>query len=71
LGVCIEISSIFASNKGTTLKFLSAYYGIPLEQCIVFGDGDNDVLGLRKALFGFAVKNASLSAKLCARRVLK
>ncbi|MDE7433894.1 MAG: HAD-IIB family hydrolase [Mycoplasmoidaceae bacterium] len=62
----IEINSIF-SSKGMALKYLSSYYGIPLENCIAFGDGDNDSEMLRSAHYGYAMKNGSMSAKLSAR----
>jgi hydroxymethylpyrimidine pyrophosphatase-like HAD family hydrolase len=66
LGTVIEINSIF-SSKGTALKYLSSYYGIPLENCLAFGDGDNDSEMLRTAFFGFAMHNGSTTAKLSAR----
>lgn len=62
----IEINSIF-SSKGMALKYISAYYGIPLEKCITFGDGDNDAEMLRSALFSFAMKNGSTTCKLSAK----
>lgn len=65
-GTIIEINSIF-SSKGMALKYLSSYYGIPLENCIAFGDGDNDSEMLRSAHFGYAMKNGSTTAKLSAR----
>lgn len=68
LGTIIEINSIF-SSKGTALKYLSAYYGIPLENCLAFGDGDNDAEMLRTAFFSYAMKNGSTTAKLSARYV--
>lgn len=70
IGNVIEINSIF-SNKGMALKFLSSYYGIPLERCIAFGDGDNDIEMLNKAYYGFAMKNACNSAKFAARFLCK
>lgn len=66
LGQIIEINSIF-STKGTALKFLSSYYGIPLDRCMTFGDGDNDHEMLTKAYYGFAMRNGSTTAKLSAR----
>lgn len=68
LGTIIEINSIF-SSKGTALKYLSAYYGIPLENCLAFGDGDNDAEMLRTAFFSYAMKNGTTTAKLSARYV--
>lgn len=68
LGTIIEINSIF-SSKGMALKYLSAYYGIPLENCLAFGDGDNDAEMLRTAFFSYAMKNGTTTAKLSARYV--
>jgi hydroxymethylpyrimidine pyrophosphatase-like HAD family hydrolase len=62
----IEINSIF-SSKGTALKYLSSYYGIPLDSCVAFGDGDNDAEMLRKAFYGYAMKNGSPTSKLSSR----
>ncbi len=65
-GTIIEINSIF-SSKGMALKYLSSYYGIPLENCFAFGDGDNDSEMLRTAHYGHAMKNGTMTAKLSAR----
>jgi len=51
------------------LRYLSSYYGIPLENCFAFGDGDNDAEMLKTAYFGFAMKNASNTAKLIAKNI--
>ena len=68
--VIIEINGTFAS-KENALEFLCSYYGIPLEQCICFGDGDNDVGMLSKAVWGFSLKNASPAARLASRYMTK
>lgn len=65
-GNIIEINSDFASKRNA-LKFLSSYYGIPQENCIALGDGDNDASMLDYATWGFAMKNASQAARLSAR----
>ncbi len=65
-GSIIEINSDFASKRNA-LKFLSSYYGIPPENCIALGDGDNDASMLDYATWGFAMKNASQAARLSAR----
>lgn len=70
LGTVIEINSIF-SSKGTTLKYLSSYYGIPLERCMSFGDGDNDAEMLRTSYHSFAMQNATTTAKLSASKMTK
>ncbi len=69
-GEIIEINSIY-SNKGNALKYLSSYYGIPLDRCIAFGDGDNDVEMLSKAKYGFAMKNGTKATKLLSRHITK
>ncbi|MBO7084573.1 HAD hydrolase family protein [bacterium] len=61
---------MFAS-KLTALKFFSSYYGIKLENCIVFGDSNNDVPMLQKAGYSFAMKNANVSAKLAAKYIAR
>lgn len=65
-GSIVEINSDFASKRNA-LKFLSSYYGIPKENCIAIGDGDNDASMLSYASWGFAMKNASQAARLSAR----
>jgi HAD superfamily hydrolase (TIGR01484 family) len=70
LGTIIEINSIF-SSKGTALKYLSSYYGIPIENCIAFGDQDNDANMLTKANYSYAMKNGSTTAKLSAKYMTK
>lgn len=69
-GIIIEINSQFAC-KGTSIDFLSNYYGIPFDNCISFGDGDNDVEMLSTAGHGFAMKNATMTAKIHARYITK
>ena len=69
-GIVVSISSVFAS-KLTALKFFSSYYGIKLENCIVFGDSNNDVTMLQKAGYSFAMKNANVSAKLAAKYIAR
>ena len=70
LGIILEINSIF-STKGRSLKYLSSYYGISLSNCISFGDGDNDTDMLQNARFGFAMKNATITAKLYSHYITK
>ena len=69
-GIIIEINSRFAT-KGKTLEFLSSYYGISLEHCIAFGDGDNDAEMLQTATYGYAMRNATMTAKLYSRLITK
>lgn len=69
-GTVIEINSIF-SNKGTTLKFLSSFYAIPLQNCFSFGDGENDLEMIRIINKGYALKNSSHVIKLSSRLITK
>ena len=66
----VEISTKF-STKGTALSYLSNYYSIPLEQCIAFGDSDNDAEMLRTAIYSFAMANGTVPAKLSAHYITK
>ncbi len=59
--LCVEINSQFA-NKGTALKYLSAYYGIPLARTIAIGDGSNDLGMLKEAGIGVAMKQGHAEA---------
>ncbi|WP_052664050.1 Cof-type HAD-IIB family hydrolase [Mycoplasmoides alvi] len=67
-GNIIEINTKFA-NKGNAIDFLMSYYGISMDSTISFGDGENDIELLRKARFGYAMKNGSSAAKLVARYI--
>lgn len=68
--IVVSISSIFAS-KLTALKFFSSYYGVRLENCIVFGDSNNDVPMLNKAGYSYAMKNGNTSAKLASKYITR
>ena len=70
LGYVVEINTKFAT-KGTALDFLSNYYSIPKENCIAFGDGDNDDEMLNTASYGYAMMNGSVTAKLAASYITK
>ncbi len=67
-GIVIEINSQFAC-KGKSLEFLSSYYGITLDRCLSFGDGDNDVEMLTSSCHSYAMKNASEAPKVYARYI--
>lgn len=41
------------------MKLLAAYYNIPMERTISFGDGENDIEMLAEAKHGVAMLNAS------------
>lgn len=70
IGTVIEINSTFG-DKGVALKYLSSYYGIPMDMTLSFGDGDNDINLLNTAKYGFAMKNAGKPAKIQARHITK
>ena len=69
-GIVVEINSRFAT-KGKGLEYFSSYYGVPLSRCITFGDGDNDDEMLKTSGCGFAMKNATMTAKLSAKFITK
>jgi len=68
VGCIIEINSIYPS-KGMALRFLSAYYDIPLSRCYAFGDNENDVEMLMAAKNSYAIKNALHYAKKAANNI--
>jgi len=70
VGCIIEINSIFPS-KGSALRFLSAYYDIPLDRCYSFGDNENDVEMLIAAKNSYAMKNGFDYAKKAASKTTK
>ena len=70
LGYVVEINTKFAT-KGTALDYLSNYYSIPKENCIAFGDGENDDEMLNAASYGYAMMNGSVTAKLAASYITK
>jgi Cof subfamily protein (haloacid dehalogenase superfamily) len=45
-------------SKGTAVKFLADYYGVPLEKTVGVGDQLNDISMIQAAGLGVAVKNA-------------
>jgi len=57
-------------DKGVGLERLAAFYGIPREKIVAFGDGENDIAMLRYAGTGVAVANAGESVKKSADVVL-
>lgn len=58
-------------SKGTSLKWLLGQMGIEPEECVAFGDGDNDADMLAFAGIGIAVENASFAAKNAANYITK
>ena len=50
-------------DKGTGLAELAAFYGIPLENVMVFGDYDNDLPMFRRAGYPVAMGNATEEIK--------
>ena len=53
-------------NKGTGLVRLGRLLGIPREEIMACGDGDNDTAMLREAGFGVAMANAEEQVKRAA-----
>ncbi len=53
-------------SKGTAVRFMAEYYGVPVERTIAVGDSLNDLPMLEAAGLGLAVKNAddALKAKI-------
>lgn len=68
LGTIIEINSYFAT-KGMALRFISAYYNIPLERIYTFGDSDNDVDMLSAGVNSYAMRNGTYIAKMAASKI--
>lgn len=50
-------------DKGEALKALCKHLGVPIEQSLAFGDGDNDLFFLEKAGIAVAMENAFPSVK--------
>ena len=57
-------------NKGTGLAEAARYFGIPMENVMAIGDGENDVTMLKMAGMGAAMGNAVSEAKAAADIVL-
>ncbi|MBC7260382.1 MAG: HAD family phosphatase [Chloroflexi bacterium] len=53
-------------SKATGMAWLAAYLGVPREETIAMGDGDNDVEMLEWAGLGIAMGNATPAAKAAA-----
>lgn len=53
-------------NKGEALKYIAGVLGIRLENCIAFGDNDNDVAMISCAGTGVAMSNATVKVKAAA-----
>lgn len=68
LGTIIEINSFFAT-KGMALRFISAYYNIPLERIYAFGDSDNDIDMLSAGVNSYAMRNGTYIAKMTASKI--
>lgn len=50
-------------NKGSGLERLCLHIGVPINECIVVGDADNDVEALKKAGLAVAMGNANSNVK--------
>lgn len=60
--VLVEVSP-FGENKGEALKFLAAYYHIPVGETVAIGDNLNDLSMILAAGTGIAVGNATPALK--------
>lgn len=56
-------------DKGRSLAYVAALYGVPLEQCAAVGDSDNDLAALRAAGLSVAMGNAPQNVKAAAARI--
>lgn len=63
--VLVEASP-YGDNKGAALKFLSAYYNVPIEKTVAAGDNLNDLSMIEAAGIGCAVGNADILVKQAA-----
>lgn len=54
------------ANKGEALLALAKHLGVPREEVMAFGDGENDLTMLRMAGLGVAMENACAAAKAAA-----
>ncbi|MGL5246234.1 MAG: HAD family hydrolase [Mycoplasmoidaceae bacterium] len=66
--VIIELNTLF-STKGTSMKYLSSFYGRQLNRIYAFGDGENDLEMLKSSENAFAMKNAAASVKLISYKI--
>ena len=57
------------ATKGNALLWLADYLGIPREETMAFGDGENDISMLKAAGIGVAMGNASDQIKEAADEV--
>lgn len=69
-GISGEITKS-AFTKGTALRYLSGYLGVPIEDTIAIGDSENDLEMLRAAGVGIAMGNSSDYVKEAADDVTK
>ncbi len=64
----LEINSK-AINKAVAMRKIAAYYNIPMNRTLAFGDGLNDIEMLSEAAYGVAMKNGSETVKTYANDV--
>ena len=60
-----------AFTKGTAVRYLSGYLGVPIEDTIAIGDSENDLEMIRAAAIGIAMGNSSDYVKEAADDVTK
>lgn len=59
------------ADKGTALQALCRHLGVLPQQCMAFGDAENDCPMLRFAHYGYAMENGSDACKRAARFLTK
>ena len=52
-------------NKGFGIEKVAKHFGVKLENCVAFGDGQNDMEMLQKVGIGVCMKNGSKQVKDC------
>jgi Cof subfamily protein (haloacid dehalogenase superfamily) len=58
------------TNKGQALQFLANYMGIPCNEILAVGDGENDVQMIEVAGMGLAMANAHPKLQAVARNII-
>ncbi len=64
----LEINAVGA-DKGSALLRLAEHLGIPREETMAFGDGENDIAMIRAAGFGVAMENGEENVKAVADHI--
>lgn len=59
---CVDVVPV-TMNKSAALTFIANHVGVPLKECVAFGDGMNDAAMLKAVGKGFVMGNANPSLK--------